>query len=424
MRRLLVLAYYFPPLGGSGVQRITKLVKYLPRFGWEPEVVTAAPRRYLALDESLREEVERAGVAVHATPSIDPTRIGRAGAGGDPSNRRRALARWLTGTLFLPDNKLGWYPFALRQARARHRAHPFDAVLSTAPPYTSHLVAARLAEETGLPLLLDYRDDWLGNPRHHYPSRWHFNRHERLEQGVLTHASAVMTINETIARAIRERAPGRLPVHVVPQGFDPADFNNPLPRPSRDRMRIVYTGMFYDVQRPDAFLEALARLRQRRPDAQGKIEAVFAGHVPASFAPLVSSLGLNGVVRYEGYVSHQASIDLARSADLLWMTVGEATGADQISTSKLFEYFGTRKPVLGLVPPGEAALALEAYGCGVVAPPDDVEAISRRLEECWNRWKAGDSCAPVEQYLQAHDRINIAQTVAQLFDTLVAHRVD
>ncbi len=423
MRRVLVLAYYFPPLGGSGVQRIAKLVKYLPRWGWQPVVLTARPGLYLAHDPTLLDEIEKQGIVVHQTRSLDPTRLGRGTmAAVQPDPGQRKLAKLITGTLFIPDNKRGWMPFALRAGRELMQQEPFDAVLSTAPPYTSHLIAARLGKQAHLPVVLDYRDDWLGNPRHAYPTRGHYWLHRRMEANALQQAACVTTINATIAAAIRARGPAGLRVEVLPQGYDPEDFLvAPAPRDPQI-MRFVYTGMFYDAQQPDAFLEALALFVRDFPEARERVEALFAGLVPPQFAARVEALGLGKVVRYIGYLPHRDSVALLRSADVLWLTVGAVAGAAQLSTSKLHEYMGSGLPILGLVPEGEAADALRRYGRSLVVSPVDIESIKQALATLWKRWRQGDSSQAHHAYLAQHDRINLAKKMADLLGDVVESR--
>lgn len=420
-RRLLVLAYYVPPLGGSGVQRITKLLKYLPEAGWDATLVAPRPGRYVVRDASLLDDLDHGGVEVIRTPSLDPSRIGRGEAGSAPyGDTQRRVAGRVTGWLFLPDNKIGWLPFAVRAGRAALAKTPHDAILSTAPPYTAHLAAARLGSTSGLPVVLDYRDDWLGNPRHVYPTPWHRRAHARLEAYALRRAALVTTINETIAEALRQRASGLAPVAVLPQGFDPADLDAPpAPRDPRT-MRFVYTGVFYEAQRPDVFLDALSRVQ--RELGPGRMEAVFAGLVPPDFDARVAALGLTEHVRYAGYLPHRASVSLARSADVLWMTVGEQVGSAQISTSKLFEYMGTGRPILALVPPGEAADALARYRAAAVVSPADVGAVAEALRALYQAWTAGTLPRPDEAYLARHDRQTLAHEMGALLDGVVARR--
>ncbi len=208
LRRVLVVAYYFPPMGLSGVQRISKFVKYLPDSGWQPTVLTARPAGYFAFDASLQEDAEGRGMHVERTASWDPTRLfARRRTVALPHEGRRRWLSLASQTVFLPDNKAGWLRPGFRAGRRLVKRESYDLVLATAPPYTALLLAARLSRRYGLPLVADFRDDWVGNPRHIYPSRWHRARHEALEASVLSQCShAYVAINEEIEASLRGRA--------------------------------------------------------------------------------------------------------------------------------------------------------------------------------------------------------------------------
>lgn len=411
-----MLAYYVPPLGLSGVQRVASLARHLRAHGWAVEIVAPCPAAYFARDESLLAELLDAGVVIHRTRSLDPTRLPArarpAQVGGAAHRRLGGLTAWA----FVPDNKLGWLPFAVAKARALVRTGRFDAVLASAPPYTG-LLAGVLAAGP-LPLVLDLRDDWLGNPRHVYPTRLHRRLHARLERWAFRRAGAILTISEAMRAQVAARHPDLAArLHVVPQGYDEDAFEAPLPARETDRYCIHYTGVFYDAQRPDVFLDGLARFRALRPDAS--VVARFAGTVPDGFDALVARLGLSDVVETLGYVPHARAVALQRSADLLWMTVGRRPGAEGISTGKLFEYVGSRRPILGLVPDGTAREALLAYGAAYLADPDDPEAVAEALVRAYDDERAGTTPAPDEAFVAAHGRRALAGRVARLLDALV-----
>ena len=393
---MLVVAYYFPPMGMSGVQRVAKFVKYLPEHGWQPTVLTVAPGGYFAYDETLLREVEAAGAEIVRTASWDPTRLfGRKRTVALPGESARRRLSNASQFVFVPDNKIGWLPYAVRAGRRLLRERPFEAVFSSAPPYTAHLVAARLARAAGLPLITDFRDDWVGNPRHVYPTPWHRRVHERLERRVVRASCRVTTINTHIRDALVRRNGGDAVarrVSVLPQGFDPADFERPAASRNPHRMRLLYSGVFYDAQTPDVFLRALAVWLEGRPDVRGRVEAVFVGLVPEASRALAERLGLGGVVRYEGYRPHD----------------------EAISTSKLFEYFGAEKPILALVPEGAAREALAPYGAARVVEPDDTAAVADALDDLFRRWDEGRLPRPDPAYVRRFDRRNLAGDLAAL----------
>lgn len=429
IRRVLIVAYYFPPMGLSGVQRVAKFAKYLPQHGWEPTILTVKPGGYYAFDASLSEEIEQADIQVVRTSSLDPTRLfGRRQSVDMPGAARRKWWRRFTQLLFIPDNKIGWFPMAFRRGRRLLRDQDFDAIFSSGPPYTAHLIASALSRRTGTPLVVDYRDDWIGSTHHGYPTALHRRLHERLEDRVIRQTARVVTINPYIQQALVRRHPQkRDAVRVIPHGFDPQDFADEaahggaeLPEPANDRepsnrMTFLYSGVFYDAQQPDSFLRALAQLFERHPEARTSITAKFAGHFPTSGRALVRRLGIDNNVRLYGYLPHAQVVRLLKDADVLWMAVGRQEGEKQVSTSKLFEYFGSRKPVLGLVPSGAAKDAIAAYGAGICTPPDAIGAVTDALDGLYRQWKGGTLPIPDEEDVRPFDRQNLA---AQLADIL------
>lgn len=407
-KRLLVLAYYFPPMGMSGVQRVAKLVKYLPQFGWDPVVITVHPGAYFAFDDALEQEVRDAGVEVIRTSSLDPTQPGGRRTVRLGGNRNSWLTR-ISPWIFVPDNKRGWAPFARAAARHEHAKLPFDAIFSSAPPYTSHLVARDLGTTWGIPWWVDFRDDWLENPRHVYPTRFHKTYAARLESRVLREAHHVSAINSVIAHALRIRSDRE--VEVVPQGFDPADFIPQTPAANRV-CTLLYAGVFYDAQHPKPLLQSVKSLT---------IKLKFIGLLPEDFWYWVDRFGVRDRVEVVGYVPHREAVREMQSADVLWMMVGHRKGAEQISTGKLYDYMGTGKPILGLVPPqGAAADALRAYGASWVVDSRDEAGIEAHLAYVVGLWSRNALPTPDPAFIQAHNRIELARNVAVRLSQLSA----
>lgn len=423
VRRVLVIAYYFPPMGLSGVQRIAKFVKYLPRYGWAPTVLTVHPGGYYAFDEQLASEIEEAGVPIHRSGSFDPNRLfGGTRTVSMPDEKGRSVLSTLSQTFFLPDNKIGWYPPAVRLGRKLLDSGGFDAVLASSPPYTAALIGARLASESGLPLILDFRDDWLGNPRHVYPTQLHRTLHARLEERALSAASRIVTINATIGAAIARRHPGLKRAEIIPQGFDPVDYPVDIPE-SKSRFSLIYTGVFYDAQRPDTFLEGLATFLAGRPKARKHVTARFLGLFPQKARERITRLGLQHVVDVGPYVPHREAMAEVSRSTVAWLVVGRRPGAEQISTGKLYAYMGARRPLLALAPEGEVRRELEGYGAAVSVNPDDVPAIARAIDTLYDQWLNGSLPVPDETFVSRFDRRHLTGRLARVLDSVSAKGV-
>ena len=421
MKRVLVVAYYFPPLGLSGVQRIAGFVRHLPEYGWKPTVLTAKPAGYFAHDNSLWAPIQEAGIRIIHTRSLDPTRFFRAGSTVrlPPESKRQILAS-IGNWVFVPDNKLGWMPFAVRAGLREASLHAYSAIFSSAPPYTGHLVGSKIARRLGLPLIVDFRDDWVGNPRHIYPTPPHRQLHVRQERRVLQNASAVTTINRPILDCLQTRHEHlKITGHVIPHGYEEQHASTVTRTNYKNKLRLVYTGVFYDAQTPEYFLRGLREFLIHNPDMRKRISAIFAGLVPDNFARLVRSLKLEQVVQYVGYLEHSSVVALQQKADILWMTIGSRPGASQISTGKLSEYMGTRKPILALVPPGAASDTLHRYRAAYIVSPEDINQATQALNRIRNDWRNQCFPEPDEAFVSKLSRKHLTQRLSDALNTAV-----
>ncbi len=419
MRNVLVIAYYFPPLGMSGVQRTAGFVRHLPKYGWQPTVITAKPAGYFAYDESLWIPIKESGISVIRTRSLDPTRLYRSYTTVKfPSERKRLALALITNWIFIPDNKLGWTIFAIPEGLYQLRQQRFDVILSTAPPYTGHLVGYYLSKKLNIPLICDFRDDWVGNPRHYYPTSLHRKLHLSLENRVLKQSSAVISHTQPILDQLNERHPETIKTQqVIPHGFDQQVITSKKQKISSQHLRFLYTGVFYDAQVPDYFLRGLSSFLSRNPSLRTKISAIFAGLVPDNFTQLLRTLNLDGVVNYVGYKQHKDIHQLQQDADILWMTVGSKVGNYGISTGKLFEYMGARKPILALVPEGAARDTLLRYGSTYLAHPTHTDEIIQAFNQIKTDWLNGTFPTPDETFVSKFDRSQLTHSLAQIFNT-------
>lgn len=425
MRKVLVIAYYFPPLGLSGVQRTFKFVKYLSRFNWLPTILTISPGGYFAKDYGMLKEIEDQDISIVRVGSkLEPTQIfKKKDAIEMPHEFVRKFSSRLSQFFLLPDNKIGWKKKAIEAGSKLLENDKFDAIFSTAPPYTDFLIGEELKKKFNLPYVIDYRDSWMDNPYNFYPTPLHKSIVSRMERRVLHSSDHIITINRKIKELllIRYKFLKYTDITIIPQGFDPEDFDIPENEtlPKVKKFRITYSGTFIDKRTPKYFLRAVAKLLKENPEIRHNFEACFVGNFRKENEKIVDKLNLRDVVNIVGYVEHKECIKYLVTSDVLWMMIGEGKGEDMMSTGKLFEYIGAKKPILGCVPEGVAKNTILESKSGFVVDPYDVNGIAKILLDLFYRWKGGTLPQPSDDFVNKYNRINLTSDLSRVFELLI-----
>jgi glycosyltransferase involved in cell wall biosynthesis len=417
-RKVLVIAYYFPPMGFSGVQRTAKFVKYLVDFNWEPTVLTIKPKYYYAFDDVLLKEIEERGIRIIRTGSKDPTQKVFNQKKIKSDFLRKVLNR-ISQTFFLPDNKRSWIKPALKEARKLLSSESFDIIFATAPPYTDFLIGAKLKKEFNIPLILDYRDAWLDDGLSFYPTPVHRWIVKGMERKVLNLSDKIIAYTRQIKEHILKNYPFIKPdeISIIPHGYDEEDFDlNFVPSKSPNKMRITYSGAFYDERTPKFFLNAVEKLFVERPDLESQIEFYFVGNFPKKYYRKIQKSKYKSNFHFTGYVDHKTNIQYLLNSDVLWLMIRHSKNPHLYATSKLFEYIGTGKPILACVPRnGAAAMILKDYEASFIIEPDDVDGIKNYLIDLFDLFKKNQLPVGDKKFIQQFERKKLTQELVKIF---------
>ncbi|MBZ0203818.1 MAG: glycosyltransferase family 4 protein [Ignavibacteria bacterium] len=419
MKKVLVISYYFPPMGMGGVQRTAKFVKYLSHFGWQPYVLTVTPKMYLASDKCLLHEVETAGAKIFRTGKPDVNGAEHKVVKFKKDSNRKVLSN-ISQMFLVPDSKILWKNTAIELAEKIINKNGIDMLYATAPPYTDFLIARELKEKYRIPMVIDYRDSWIDCPNNFYPTPLHKNMHRKMETRVLEDADKIITINERIKELITMRYPfvSENDIAVIPQGFDPDDFNRTFAASEKPegKMRITYSGSFLNYYTPEFFINGLKSAIEKNPEIKNNIEACFIGTFPTEYKEYIEKLGLSGNVMFTGYVEHSVCTKYLMESDVLWMMINKTERSDLHSTGKLYEYFGTGKPILACIPDGVARISLKDYGAVIMTEPNDRTAISEAILKFYDQFKAGNLPKPNSQMTSMYDRKLLTGKLADEFN--------
>jgi len=382
-RRVLIIAYFFPPLGGAGVQRTIKFVKYLPSLGWSPVVVTVGESDYPMRDASLLSDIPTE-TPVFRTDIDDVWARWR---WLDSAKFFWRLAPVVRNLVCFPDPWIGWTRYAVDSALEAVEKFQPRVIYSTSSPYTSHLVAREVKKRTGIPWVADFRDEWSENPYMKIGrfGRW---RHRRAEAKVLATADRVVAVTPGMTAQFASLA-GRATHEfmTITNGYDEDDLNVAGAESERNmRFTVTYAGLFYGARQPDYFLKGLRLAIQGDEELADAMRFVVVGNNQGN--PHLDTFEYPNVVVNRGYVSHAEAVALTGRADLLLLVIPYA-GAEINYPGKLFEYLASGRHIFALAPPdGAAAELVRQARAGVVVAPDDVEAIKVELLRYFRLWKA------------------------------------
>jgi glycosyltransferase involved in cell wall biosynthesis len=418
-RNVLVIAYYFPPMGLSGVQRTQKFVKYLPHFGWKPTVMTVTPTGYFAHDYTLLEEIKKNDTEIIRVGSLDPNRLfKKKGVIQMPSEKVRKIFSFLSDVFFIPDNKISWKRRVCKTIDELLKNKKFDIIFATSPPYTDFLIGKEIHKKYKIPLVLDYRDVWHEYPYKTYPTPIHKYLNYRLEKQTLHEASKVITTNRKVKELLlaRYKFLNYNDIHIISQGFDPADFENnkPAPRSPLNKMRITHAGVFYGERTPRYFFQALSQLLKQNPLLQNKIEVLFIGNFRKEDKNLVDEYHLGGVVSALGYLDHIKTIQYLMSSDLFWLMMEN----DVQSPGKVYEYIGARKPILANVPDGFIKQTISEITGNITLQPRDVDETVKVLKQFYDKFEKGECKTGNNEIVELYDRVNLTNELVKVFGFL------
>ena len=424
--RALLVSYAFPPVGGAGVQRITKLAKYLPRFGIEPAVLTAANPSVPLSDESLLSDVPPDLVVLRARTLEPSYRAKRAVWRQYASSPRGGLAR-LAKSALLPDPQVLWQPAAHAVLAARIARKRDDVVLVSGPPFSQFLLAP-LARSAGLGVVLDYRDEWstLRRTQEMVRSRLGDAVCRPLEGALLRRAHSVVTATEESRLELLARFPflDASRVAAIPNGYDPADYPAELPSPPVDRFVVTYAGTVFALTSARGLLGAVRRLHASVPELARSLRLRFVGRVVETELDAFEGAQALGVERI-GYVPHSRVLLELAASHLTVCILDDVPGAERVYPAKLFELMRLGRPILTLAPPHSAAARLvEQHGFGPALGPRDVEAIASELRRRLQAFRSGDYRLDSGQNaaaIECFDRRALAARFAELLRDAAAH---
>lgn len=418
--KVLIITYYWPPAGGSGVQRWLKFVKYLQNFGIEPIVYTVDHAKYPKEDASLIGEIPK-GVTILKQPIWEPTDLmfwkQKNHQKKDISNSTNSrILSFIRGNFFVPDPKVFWVKPSVNFLEKYVKEHKVDAIISTGPPHSMHLIANKLHQKTNIKWLADFRDPWsnLYYNKDFKQSKFVIKRNKKLERTILENADCVLTVSNSLKNEFTKQAKR---VEVITNGFDSEVLASETSKVDKE-FNISYIGLLPKQSNPRLFFSALQKICIENTAFKSDLKLNFIGDISDEVKKEIEINNLLENTQFIGYVSHQKAIEYQQKAQILLLLIPNIENANGILTGKLFEYLTANRPIFAISPANkDLEDILEQTDTGFVVDYKNELKIKEAIEELYHRYKTGFLAVESKNIAQYH-REQLTKELAVIIKSL------
>jgi len=403
MKKALIILFYWPPGGGSSVQRWLHFSNYLPEHGWEPIVYIPANAQYPETDNSLENRI-RSTTKIIRKKIFEPYNLYRKFTGISQGNNlpsgmtlkekpgsiariRNDISLWIRGNFFIPDARMFWIKPSVTFLKRFLHTEKVDLIITTGPPHSLHLIGYHLNKNTKIPWIADFRDPWT---KIDFYSELKLTRladryHHHLERKVLQNANLIITVGEDMKKEFI--AKGANNVEVITNGYDEEDLPKEKAIPD-NKFSLLHIGTFSRTRNSEALWRAIQEILSENPDFQSDLEIKLIGNVDYSVIQSIEENNLKPYLHHIHYLPHQEAMKAAHSAQVLLLMINRSENAKGILTGKFFEYLTTGRPILLIGPTdGDAAKILKETETGKEAAFEDMASIKQIIIEFYQRYR-------------------------------------
>lgn len=430
MKRVLIITYYWPPSGGSGVQRWLKMSKYFPENGWQPVIYTADNAEYPVEDASLQNDVAPETEVIRR-PIIEPytfykkflgikkdekVKAGFINEGKKKSGWKEKLSVWIRGNCFIPDARCWWIKPSIRFLSKYLKEHPVDAIISTGPPHSMHLIAKALHKKFNIPWVADFRDPWTDIDFYHdlKLTKRSDKKHHHLENQVLTEATKVVTVGWDCAKGLENH--GAKDVNVITNGFDSSSetTSESITQLQNECFTMSHIGIIGANRNPEKFWEAISELSI----LDLKIRLI--GQIDNSVIDSIKKNHIEKFVEIIPYIPHNQVVEEQSKSQVLLLFINNAPNAKGVLTGKLFEYLASGRPILGIGPEdGDSAKIIAETQSGIVIDFKDKERMKSAIMDFYQKYKDNQLVTKRDELIEKYSRKNLAQEFVKILKEIV-----
>ena len=418
--KVLIITYYWPPAGGSGVQRWLKFVKYLQEFGIEPVVYTVENANYLKQDASLLNEVPK-GLEILKQPIWEPTALlfwkkSKQQTKGISNVSKGGFLSFIRGNFFIPDPKVFWVKPSVSYLQKYLDNHTIDVIISTGPPHSTHLIAEKLHQKNTVKWLADFRDPWsdLYYNKDFNQLAFAKNKNKRLEERILRNSDCILTVSNSLKEELEKTAKK---VEVITNGFDDefSASNNVI---LDTKFSISYIGLLPKQSNPKLLFKVLKGLCKESEIFKKDLKLNFIGDISEEVKVEILANKLDENTDFVGYVSHQEAIAYQNKSQVLLLLIPNVKNNKGILTGKLFEYLKAKRPILAIGPEkGDLATILQETNSGVIVNFDAEEKLKLEIVALYQKYKE-DKLTVNFNNIEKYHRKELTKKLASILKSL------
>ncbi|MFC1733776.1 glycosyltransferase [candidate division KSB1 bacterium] len=403
IKKALIITYYWPPGGGAGVQRWLKFVKYLRDYGWEPVVYTPENPEYPEIDESLLKDIPL-NLTVIKQPIREPYKAYKRFIGQDKEKKIQTafltedkkprfterIAVWIRGNFFIPDARKFWIKPSVKYLISYLKEHPVDAIITTGPPHSMHLIGLKLHQKLFIPWLADFRDPWTNIDFYNelMLTKTADRKHRKLEKQVLKTATWVSVISPSMAENFNSLYSRQY--EVITNGYDPEDINTSGMVKLDQKFSIAHIGSLVKTRNPKVLWKVLSEIITNQPEFASDLEIKLVGKMDIIAKEDLDKYKLWQYVNKIDYLPHDEVVNVQQQSQVLLLLINDSPNAKMILTGKFFEYMASKRPILCIGPvDGNAAVILKETNTGKISGFEDSKTLKGHILDYYNQYKAG-----------------------------------
>lgn len=433
LKKVLIITYYWPPSGGVAVQRWVKMAKFLREFGWEPVIYTAENAEMPVVDHSLEASIPP-GIVVIKRPIWEPYDLykrflgykkqEKIGAGFLQEKKKpgalQKFSIWVRGNFFIPDARKFWIKPSIKYLSEYLLKNPVDAIISSGPPHSMHLIAMGIKQKLNIPWIADFRDPWtkIDYYKELNLSDYADKKHHVLEQKVLRSADKVVTVSKHWASDFNLINNNN--TEVITNGFDEDDFNKNAVEIDCGFI-LHHSGMINKARNPELLWEALSELCSENQEFNKELSIQLTGNIDFTVLESISNNKLKDKLVHIEHLAHNEAVHAMQRSPVLLLLLNDTHDILGRIPAKLFEYLAAKRPILVIGNmEGDAASIIRETHAGSIAEMNDKKDIKQKILILFDQYRSGQlniNSTGIQKYARRENAKCFAKILDEIYNT-------